>query len=208
MVVTNLTNAVKGLALQKLAMQWSRPLASLVLGSAVALTAWVGVQNYAAEAASRESDVAALAAISTLAQPSPLAQQRLPQPTSASAEFFPAAGRYLFGETPEANQIGYGYMVVESNGQSVFGALYYPQSSFDCFYGQVEGAELAMTIINSYSQEAYPYSIALVSDSAIASSHPDSLEPLSLEGFYAIDQISDNDVRMLEMCGTVVPTEI
>jgi hypothetical protein len=202
MVVSNLTNAVKGVALCRLAMQWSRPLTSLVLGSAVALTTWVGVQSYAAEAANHGSNAAALAAVSTLAQ------NTLAPETTSSAEFFPAAGRYLFGEAPEADQIGYGYMVVESNGQSVFGALYYPQSSFDCFHGQVEGAELAMTIINSYSQEAYPYSIALVSNSAIASAHPDSLEPLSLEGFYAIDQISDNDVRMLEMCGTVVPTEI
>jgi hypothetical protein len=114
----------------------------------------------------------------------------------------------LFGEVSEPDQIGHGYMVLESNGETVYGALYYPHSSFDCFYGEVEGAELAMTIINSYTQEIYPYSIALVSDSAIAATSPGSLEPLSLEGFYALEQVSDNDIRMLDMCGTVVPTEI
>jgi hypothetical protein len=72
-----------------------------------------------------------------------------------------SAERHLFGQVAQPDQIGQGYMVVERSGDRVYGALYFPSSSFDCFHGQVEGTELAMTIINSYDQETYPYSVAL-----------------------------------------------
>jgi hypothetical protein len=120
---------------------------------------------------------------------------------------FPAPGRYLFGQVAEPDQIGQGYMVVESTGDRVYGALYYPSSSFDCFHGEVQGNQLAMTIINSYTQETHPYSIALVSDTAVASDNlSDGLTPLSLSGFHALDTLTENDLRMLSVCqATVTP---
>jgi hypothetical protein len=131
-----------------------------------------------------------------------LAQQIDAQPS------FPEVGRYLFGQVPQRDQLGQGYIVLENTGDQVFGALYYPSSSFDCFRGQVQSGRLAMTVVNSYTQETYPYSIALVADTAIASPYADSLEPLSLEGFHSINDISDNDLRLLETCRTVVTPEV
>jgi hypothetical protein len=135
------------------------------------------------------------------AEPStPVTDAGLAQYSQAPA-VFPAPGQYLFGQVPEPDQIGQGYIVMENTGDRVYGALYYPSSSFDCFHGQVQGSELAMTIINSYSQEAYAYSIALVADSTVAAQQlPAGLTPVSLSGFHAIDTLTDNDLRMLSIC--------
>jgi hypothetical protein len=112
-----------------------------------------------------------------------------------------ATGRYLFGQAPQPDQIGQGYVVLERSGDQVYGALYFPSSSFDCFTGQVQGTQLAMTIFNSYDQETYPYSLALAEGPAIAAGETvsDSV-PFNLSGFYAIDSLSDNDHRILAMC--------
>lgn len=110
-----------------------------------------------------------------------------------------ADGVHLYGQSPEPSQIGAGYMVFEASAGNVLGALYMPHSSFDCFRGQLRDGELAMMITNSYTQETYPYSVALVTDSAIASSS-DVPAPVNLEGFHQLGAPSDNDIRMLEVC--------
>ncbi|MBE9156563.1 hypothetical protein IQ265_06935 [Nodosilinea sp. LEGE 06152] len=143
------------------------------------------------------------------------AQAQSVAPESASettvaqtAAALPEAGRYLFGQVPEPDQIGQGYVVLERTGDRVYGALYYPSSSFDCFYGEVEGTELAMTIINSYDQQSYPYSLALADGPAVASSSAvGDIAPFGLDGFFAIDTVSDNDHRMLETCRAAVAPE-
>lgn len=133
----------------------------------------------------------------SLAQTAPVSAMTTPQTTSR----FPAPGRYLFGQVPTPNQIGQGYMVVESTGKQIYGAVYFPSSSFDCFQGQVRSNQLAMTIIDSYSQEAYPYNVALVSDTAIAATNlPQGLSPVNLAGFHAIPTMTDQDLSMLEVC--------
>ncbi len=117
------------------------------------------------------------------------------------AQSFPAPGQYLFGQSPDPDQIGSGYIVLNSDGQDIYGALYFPGSSFDCFHGRVEGNALAMTIVDSYSQEAYPYSIALEPQSPIASTaFQNGLAPLNLSGFHALETLSENDLRMLSTC--------
>jgi hypothetical protein len=95
----------------------------------------------------------------------------------------------------------------ERTGDRVYGALYFPNSSFDCFHGLVQGNELAMTIVDSYSQESYPYSIALANDTSVASADlSNPLTSFSLSGFYALDTLSENDNRMLDICsGALVP---
>lgn len=117
---------------------------------------------------------------------------------------FPADGIYLYGQAPVADQLGMGYVVFESVDQQLVGALYLPQSSFDCFQGQLEGNMMAMMITNSYTQETYPYEIALASEGAIASTANGLPAPLSLEGFHQLSAPSENDVRMLETCKAVL----
>ncbi|NJL48341.1 MAG: hypothetical protein HC929_13755 [Leptolyngbyaceae cyanobacterium SM2_5_2] len=147
----------------------------------------------------------ALAAPAQAAPLTPAISMGLAQNAATSNAVFPAPGQYLFGQVPEPDQVGQGYIVMETTGDRVYGALYYPSSSFDCFQGQVQGNELAMTIINSYSQEAYPFSIALVADSTVAAQQlPDGLTPVSLSGFHAIDTLTDNDLRMLSVCKAAV----
>ncbi|HIK44506.1 MAG TPA: hypothetical protein IGR64_06405 [Leptolyngbyaceae cyanobacterium M65_K2018_010] len=141
-------------------------------------------------------------------QPTGAASNPVTALVSQSRPTFPAPGQYLFGQVPQPDQIGQGYMVLDNTGDRIYGALYLPNSSFDCFQGQIQGNQLAMTIINSYSQEAYPYSIALVSDTAVASDRlSNGLAPLSLSGFYALETVTDNDLRMLEMCRAVVNSQ-
>jgi hypothetical protein len=118
---------------------------------------------------------------------------------AAPAQTLPADGVYLYGQTPEPEQVGAGYMVFETVNQQLVGALYMPNSSFDCFQGRLEGSELAMTITNSYTQESYPYAVALATNDAIAAAG-DVPAPLSLEGFHQIDQLSENDLRILAVC--------
>lgn len=116
-----------------------------------------------------------------------------------AAPVFPAAGVYLYGQVPEPDQIGMGYMVFESVDEQIVGALYMPNSSFDCFEGRVEGSELAMTVTNSYDQESYPYAVALETSDAIASASS-APAPLSLDGFHQLSGPSENDLRILATC--------
>ncbi|PSN18203.1 hypothetical protein C7271_13765 [filamentous cyanobacterium CCP5] len=111
----------------------------------------------------------------------------------------PEDGVFLYGQSPEPDQLGVGYMVFESFQNHVIGALYMPYSSFDCFEGQLNNGQLAMTITNSYSQETYPYAVALQSSEAIASS-TGGASPLRLEGFHQIQGPSENDLNILSVC--------
>jgi hypothetical protein len=126
-------------------------------------------------------------------------------PVAVAQTTTPTSHRYLFGQSAQPNQIGQGYVVLERTGDRVYGALYFPSSSFDCFHGQVQGTELAMTIINSYDQDAYGYSMALAEGPVVAANSPSGeVAPFGLDGFHALSRLSDNDHRMLEACRTVV----
>lgn len=177
----------------RLGLRLKRPFLQGFLLLAVGLALFPGNQVYAED--SQTLDTGEKLRLTSSLQ----AQQAAP-----SAPVFPESGRYLFGQVSQRDQLGQGYIVLESTGNEVFGALYYPSSSFDCFQGQVQSGQLAMTITNSYTQETYPYSIALVSDTAIASTAPDALQPLSLQGFHQIDALNDNDLRLLETCRATV----
>lgn len=147
------------------------------------------------------------AALGTAAQAQTIDNQTPPETLAvAQTTAEPEGDRYLFGQVPQPDQIGQGYVVLERTGDRVYGALYYPSSSFDCFEGQVQGTEIAMTVINSYDQtDTYPYSIAMAEGAAIASSEASGeLAPFGLDGFHTIGELSENDHRMLEMCRGVV----
>ncbi|MGK7899848.1 MAG: hypothetical protein AB4352_00265 [Hormoscilla sp.] len=107
---------------------------------------------------------------------------------------------YLYGQSSEPEQVGQAYTVFEvRQQQGVIGAFYMPRSSFDCFYGSIQSDRLAVTIVNSYDQTSYPYSIALDRDSQIAGDRP-VMEQMGLAGFYPIAPVSSNDQRILGIC--------
>lgn len=112
-------------------------------------------------------------------------------------------GTYLYGQSDEPNQVGTAYMVFEVAADNIVGAFYMPSSSFDCFQGTIEAHELALDIHDSYAQESYPYSIALVTnEGAIASQEPVLDSRLNIDGFRPIEAVSGNDQRMLATCRT------
>ena len=92
-----------------------------------------------------------------------------------------ADGIYLFGEAAEPEQMGNAYLVFEVRRGILIGAFYMPSSSFDCVYGAAQPQRLDVTIVNSYEQTAYPYSIP------IQQMHP-------------ISEVSANDRRILSTC--------
>ena len=121
---------------------------------------------------------------------------------SAQSQFsFLENGIYLYGQSAEADQIDTSYMVFEVEDESIVGAFYVPSSSFDCFQGSIDSNELALHIHDSYAQESYPYSIALVANSsAIASQRSVIDSSVGIDGFHPIEAVSENDHRMLATC--------
>ncbi|WP_049560098.1 hypothetical protein [Limnoraphis robusta] len=113
---------------------------------------------------------------------------------------FLANGTYLYGQSPQRDQLGQAYMVFEVNQGRMVGAFYMPHSSFDCFWGTPQGNGLALTVIDSYTQETHPYAIGFNPSVVAASTSGGADQSVSLEGFYPIESISQADRKILEVC--------
>lgn len=111
-----------------------------------------------------------------------------------------ADGVYLYGQSSEPNQLGSEYLVFEVTNGQVVGGFYMPSSSFDCFYGNVEGEELALTVIDSYEQTPHDYAVALQSEGSVASAGNETIAPIGLEGYHRIEALSDIDHQVLNTC--------
>lgn len=109
-------------------------------------------------------------------------------------------GIYLYGQSPEAEQLGSAYMVFEVTDNRVVGAFYMPQSSFDCFYGEMQPREMALNVIDSYERTVNPYSIATETSDPVASTSGEAATTVSIEGFHPIASVSNNDQRILNTC--------
>ena len=106
-----------------LAMRLKRPLVCLAVLLAIAMALLPLGQAQADER-------------STAADREPTVERPMPaQQMDARPSAFPEVGRYLFGQVPQRDQLGQGYIILENTGDQIFGALYYPSSSFDCFRG-------------------------------------------------------------------------
>lgn len=141
----------------------------------------------------------------------PAAQQPIPQQSAIQPAIQKTAtptvrastlpdGDYLYGQAPQAEQLGATYLVFEVNKGNVKGAFYMPQSSFDCVHGRFQTQQLALTVVNSYEQASYPYTVALQPGSTTASATNPDVAPIALEGFHPIKQLSANDRRILSTC--------
>ncbi|MGG6293279.1 hypothetical protein ACQ4M4_02555 [Leptolyngbya sp. AN02str] len=121
-------------------------------------------------------------------------------PTGLSISQRMPNGVYVYGQVPEAEQIGAAYMVFSVQDDDVVGAFYMPQSSFDCFYGEVQQQQLALNIIDSYAQDVYPYAVAVAPSGNVAANGDDATVPMTLEGFHRLEEVTENDQRILGMC--------
>lgn len=90
-------------------------------------------------------------------------------------------GVYLYSNAQQPEQAQSEYFVFRVTEQKVVGAFYMPQSSFDCFRGQLNANQLDLKIVTSYEQQVYGHT-------------------LSLNAYHPMKNVSANDHRMLEAC--------
>ena len=102
--------------------------------------------------------------------PPPISQIQPNLDRTARSQSNFAAGTYLYGQSNLPEQIGKAYLVFKVEQHKVFGALYYPQSEFYCFYGQLTSQQMNINVIDidPYDQTVHPYSIDLESSSPVA----------------------------------------
>lgn len=109
-------------------------------------------------------------------------------------------GVYLYGQTNQPNQLGQAYFVFEVKQGNVLGALYMPQSSFDCAYGNFQREKLALKVRDSYEQTAFDYAISLDRRAQVASQNLNGMNAVELEGFQKLNKISQQDMSFLQTC--------
>lgn len=92
-------------------------------------------------------------------------------------------GIYLFGQSPQPEQIQNEYFVFKLQNGKVIGAVYLPHSAFYCFYGIYQQNSLDVKVVDSYDNSASDYIV-------------------DLQKYHWIDQVSENDARILNTCQT------
>lgn len=92
-----------------------------------------------------------------------------------------ATRTYVYGETPQSNQIRKDYLVFTRQNNKVVGAFYSPHSQFECFTGFLEKNTLDVSSVGSGEAK-----IAKVK--------------VNLSEFYPIQTISSNEQRILSAC--------
>ncbi len=118
--------------------------------------------------------------------------------TSAAERTVLADGVYLFGQSPNPNEMGSTYTVFSVENNQATGAFYQPNSSFDCFSGEALPNQLAVNVVDSYTQTTHPYAVALtLEDSFVAGTGAGAY---TLEGFHRIEDLSSQDHKILATC--------
>ena len=133
----------------------------------------------------------------------PIADQPASQPVSQNSTYTEDLsvlenGVYLFGQSPQRDQIGASYTIFSVSGNQTVGAFYQPNSSFDCFSGQVHPDRMALNVVDSYEQTVHPYAIALTTDSSLTAGS--AAPAYTLTGFHHIEDVSDQDLNILSVC--------
>lgn len=108
-------------------------------------------------------------------------------------------GTYLYGQSSIPEQIGKEYLVFNVNKGKVIGAIYMPQSEFNCFFGSFNSQQMNVSIVNPYDNALYPHSIALQSQSPVATTDRAS-GFVGLQGYQPVSTISNNDRNILAIC--------
>ena len=129
--------------------------------------------------------------------------------TAISETSFPD-GIYLYGQSPQPEQIRQEYIVFQVQQGQIVGAVYLPHSEFNCFQGKLDATQLSMTMINaeelSNNKLEVDQSRSLAAITAFGShlvSNDESINNLyqvSLEVYHSISQVSKSDRRMITTC--------
>lgn len=108
-------------------------------------------------------------------------------------------GTYLYGESEQPNQPGRTYFVFEVSKGEVNGALYSPNSSFDCTSGKFESQQIALSVVDTYDKTSYPIEIGTLNGGVVASADP--VAELGLDGMTRVmGEISSRDREILSTC--------
>jgi hypothetical protein len=110
-----------------------------------------------------------------------------------------ADGIYLFGQSPEPEQIGQEYLIFRVQQGKMVGAIYLPQSEFSCFSGTITPPEVNLAIRDPYENQLYRHSIALKPLAPVAADQPIA-QKMGLEGYYSIATINDSAQGILQTC--------
>lgn len=110
-----------------------------------------------------------------------------------------ADGVYLYGQAPQPEVIGSEYLVFEVENGEAKGAIYLPSSEFNCFTADIDNQGMSLGIVDPFDNAVYPYEIAINLQGEIAGSDRAPLMA-ELEGYHALETISNNDRRILEIC--------
>ncbi|MEH2155902.1 hypothetical protein [Nostoc sp.] len=121
------------------------------------------------------------------------------------ADFPVKDGIYLYGQSPNANQLGQGYIIFQKQQAKVTGALYMPQSEFNCFQGTINpSGELAMTVNSSSNEANSNQSNQVATSSRLPKINDDESNSyaysLALQDFYRLNSMTASDRRTLQMC--------
>lgn len=118
-------------------------------------------------------------------------------------------GIYLYGQSPEPDQVGQEYMVFEVRRGKVIGAFYLPYSEFSCFQGSLQSGKLALMVADDpdlapeSDSAALPYSqVATASNTYIGNSDKPTayLHSVALQDYHKLPTVSTNDQRILTAC--------
>lgn len=121
------------------------------------------------------------------------------------ANFPEKDGVYLYGQSPKPNQLGQGYIIFQKQQAKITGALYMPESEFNCFQGTLNrSGELAMTV-NGLSYEASSNQSNQVATSSrlpkVGEDESSSYAySVALQDFHRLNSITASDRRTLQMC--------
>ena len=108
-------------------------------------------------------------------------------------------GTYLYGESEKPNQPGRTYFVFEVSRGEVKGALYSPNSSFDCTSGKFESQQIALSVVDTYDKTSYPLEIGTLNGGIVAGADP--VAELGLDGMTRVmGEISLRDREILSTC--------
>lgn len=139
----------------------------------------------------------------TAAQASPLSIAEVTSDPSGPFNTAPAPltdGVYFYGSVSEPDTLGAAYMVFAAQNTHLVGAMFMPQSSFDCFQGQVENQQLALQITNSYTQEVYGYAIALAANDEPVAAIGQASVPFTLDEFHNLGTPRESEMAILAIC--------
>lgn len=99
----------------------------------------------------------------------------------SSPRFSLSEGTYLYAQVQQPDQIQQEYFVFQVRQNRVVGAFYMPFSSYDCFYGTLDGNVIDLIIIGSYDRQQYSHSV-------------------SLRDYFSLKDLSDTDQAILDAC--------